>query len=329
MVLLGAAAAIPAPASAAITGVFAGHTVSTTAIPCTAQGDGVRVCHGTDAGPDLRLKSFDGTPLEAWVMLPPAGSGSDANYPLIVQSHGWGGSAGGPTDGQFFGPTAGAWAKQGYAVLQLTARGFGDSCGKTTTPAGQVACGATGYIRLDDERYEARDVQNAAGLLVDAGVVDPGKIGVTGESYGGGLSMELATLKDRVMNPDGSLQPWVSPGGTRLSIAAAVPVIPWSDLVYSLTPNGHTLDYLLTSPSDDLDPLGIEKASFVSGLYALGQATGTYAPAMVDPQADLTSWFAAINQGDPPNAQDSFITDQIARYHSAYYLLNGAYGAAK
>src|SRR5581483_3492780 len=163
MVLLGAAAAIPAPASAAITGVFAGHTVSKTAIPCTAQGDGVRVCHGSDAGPDLRLMSFDNTPLEAWVMLPPACSGSDGNYPLIVQSHGWGGSAGGPTDSQFFGPTADAWAKQGYAVLQLTARGFGDSCGKTTTPAGQVACGTKGYIRLDDERYEAQDVQNAVG----------------------------------------------------------------------------------------------------------------------------------------------------------------------
>jgi dienelactone hydrolase len=328
--LLGAMLGVPATASAAITSVFSGQTVSATGISCPAQSDGVRVCHGTDAGPDLRLKSFDTTPLEVYVVLPPApGSGSDGHYPLIVQSHGWGGAAGGPDDGQFFGPTAGQWAKQGYAVLQLTARGFGDSCGKKTSTAGQLACGTTGYIRLDDERYEVRDVQNAVGLLVDAGVADATKIGVTGESYGGGVSLELATLKDRVMKSDGSLQPWVSHSGTPLSVTAAAPMIPWSDLVYSLTPNGHTLDYQVTSPTDDLNPIGLVKDSFVSGLFALGQTSGTYSPPGTDPQSDLTSWFAAIQQGDPPNPQDAFITDTIARYHSAYYVLDGAYGAAK
>jgi dienelactone hydrolase len=328
--LLGTMLGLPATASAAITSVFSGQTVSATGISCPAQADGVRVCHGTDAGPDLRLKSFDTTPLEVYVILPPApSSGSDGHYPLIVQSHGWGGAAGGPDDGQFFGPTAAQWAKQGYAVLQLTARGFGDSCGKKTSAAGQLACGTTGYLRLDDERYEARDVQNAVGFLVDAGVADATKIGVTGESYGGGVSMELATLKDRVMQSDGSLQPWVSPSGTPLSIAAAAPMIPWSDLVYSLTPNGHTLDYQVASATDDLNPVGVVKNSFVSGLFALGQTSGTYSPPGVDPQSDLTSWFAAIQQGDPPNPQDAFISDTIARYHSAYYLLDGAYGAAK
>ena len=74
----------------------------------------------------------------------------------------------------------------------------------------QAAC-ANGYIRLDDERYEARDVQNAVGLLVDEGIVDPNRIGVTGESYGGGLSLELATLKNRVMLPNGRLVPWRAP----------------------------------------------------------------------------------------------------------------------
>jgi hypothetical protein len=79
----------------------------------------------------MRLKSFDNTPLEVYVILPPApSSGTDGNYPLVVQSPGWGGSAGGANDTQYFGPTADAWAKNGYAVLQLTARGFGDSCGR-------------------------------------------------------------------------------------------------------------------------------------------------------------------------------------------------------
>ena len=59
--------------------------------------------------------------------------------------------------------------------------------------------------------------------------MDPARIGATGESYGGGVSLELATLKDRVMNADGTLSPWQSPAGTPLHISAAAPVIPWSD----------------------------------------------------------------------------------------------------
>ena len=65
-------ALVPAPAAAAITGVFAGRTVSGTAIACTTQADGVRVCQGDyGAGvPDTRLKSFDATPLALYVILP-------------------------------------------------------------------------------------------------------------------------------------------------------------------------------------------------------------------------------------------------------------------
>jgi hypothetical protein len=322
----------PGPAAAAPATVFGGHTISGQGIPCAAS-SGYVVCHGTDggsSGPDLRLKSFDGQPLEAYVILPPTGNGP---FPLIVQSHGYGGSAGGPNDNEFFGPTAAQWTKDGYAVLQLTARGFGDSCGKQSieseTAAHYAATCQNGFVRLDDERYEAHDVQYAVGLLVDEGVVDAHKIGVTGESYGGGLSLELATLKNRVMLPSGQLVPWTSPGGTPLSVAAAAPMIPWSDLVYSLVPNGHTLDYQITSPAADLNPLGVEKESFVSGLYADGEATGTYAAPGQDEQADLTTWYADVQQGDPPSPNDGYILDQIARYHSPYYLLDGAYGAAE
>jgi hypothetical protein len=50
-----------------------------------------------------------------------------------------------------------------------------------------------------------------------------------------------------------------------------------------------------------------------------------------NPQADLTTWFATINAGEPydTNAEDQMIAQTIARYHSAYYLLDGAYGAAQ
>jgi dienelactone hydrolase len=336
LALLAGLLLLPAEASAAIPNVFGGQTISGAPIPCLAQSDGVRVCHGSDngtSGPDLRLKSFDGTPLEVYVILPPApSSGADGPYPLIVQSHGWGSSAGGPSNTEFYGPTADAWAKQGYAILQITARGFGDSCGKAAqeaeNPVTYESLCANGYIRLDDERYEARDVQYAIGLLVDQGIVSPGHIGVTGESYGGGVSLELATLKNRVMNADGSLSPWTSPNGTPLSITAAAPVIPWSDLAYSLVPNGRTLDYQVTSPTADLSPIGVEKQSFVSGLYALGQESGDYAPPGTNSQADLTTWFGLLNAGEPydSNPEATSLIQQIAQYHSPYYLLDGAYG---
>ncbi len=332
VVVVAVAGTTASPASAAISGVLGGHTVSGSAIPCTTQADGTRVCQGdfsSSGGPDTRLASFDGTPLALYVILPPApASGNDGNYPLVVQSHGWGGQAGGPSDTQYGGPTADAWAKDGYAVLQLTARGFGDSCGSAASRLADPTGCADGYIRLDDDRYEVRDVQNAIGLLVDDGIADAARIGVTGESYGGGVSLALATLRDRVMNADGSVSPWRSPAGTPLRIAAAAPVIPWSDLVYSLIPNGRTLDYQVASPTTDLSPIGVEKQSFVSGLYALGSLSGFYAPAGLNSQADLTTWFASLNAGEPydGNAEDEAIAAQIAQYHSSYYLLDGAYG---
>ena len=328
------AAAAPTAASAAITTVFAGHTVSGQGVSCAPQSDGTRVCHGdysSSGGADTRLQSFDGTPLALYVTLPPApASGTDGSYPLVVQSHGWDEPTTGPTDTQYYGPTADAWARQGYAVLQLDARGFGDSCGTAASRLADPTGCQNGYIRLDDERYEARDAQYAVGLLVDEGVVDPARIGATGESYGGGLSLELATLRNRIMNADGSLRPWTSPAGTPLSIAAAAPVIPWSDLAYSLVPNGRTLDYGVTSPTADLSPIGVEKQSFVTGLYGEGNQSGYYAPPGTNPQADLTSWFADLNAGEPydTNPSDVAVIQQIARYHSPYYLLDGAYGTA-
>jgi hypothetical protein len=324
---------VAAPAQAAsITSVFAGQTMSGNPIPCATQSDGVRVCHGTDNGggtADLRLKAFDGSPLEVWVILPPAPrSGSDGHYPFVVQSHGWGVAPTGPNDTQFYGPTADAWAERGYAVMQLAARGWGDSCGTPASRAAAPAACLSGYIRLDDERYEVRDIQYETGLLVDDGVVDPNRIGATGESYGGGVSLELATLKSRIMNADGTLSPWRTPNGRALHLAAAAPVIPWSDLAYSLMPNGRTLDYQVTGPTADLSPIGVEKQSFVSGLFALGATEGDYSA--TDQQADLPAWFALLNAGEPydTNPEAQTIITQIARFHSAYYLLDGAYGTA-
>ena len=115
------------------------------------------------------------------------------------------------------------WLDDGYAVLSITPRGFGESCGSEAARAADPAGCAHGYVRLADARYEVRDAQELAGLLVDERVVLPQQIGVAGGSYGGAIAMSLGALHDRKMLPDGSLVPWTSPGGAAMRIAAAAP----------------------------------------------------------------------------------------------------------
>jgi len=204
----------------------------------------------------------------------PAASGSDNDYPLIIVGHGYGGSKIG------FGTSGGTaglrrFTSRGYAVFSMTDRGFHESCGSPASiTAGGSACD-NGYIHLMDNRYEVRDAQFFAGELADGGLVDGQKIGAIGGSYGGGLSMQLAALKDRTMMPDGSLVAWTSPvNHLAMRIAAAAPDVPWSDLAYSLTPNGGTLDYV--ADSTYTGRTGIEKLSFQTGLYLSGSTAGRY-----------------------------------------------------
>jgi len=292
----------PAGASADVNQVFG-------SIPCAPQ-DGVRFCEGTNA---TRVRAFDEVPLDVNVALPAQGDGP---FPLVVFLHGYGGSK---TDNT---ARAKRYAARGYAALAYTARGFNGSCG-TLANRNDPVCPQRGWIRLADSRYEVRDTQHLAGLLADQGVVDPQRIGVTGVSYGGGQSVQLAVLRDRVRMPDGSYAPWVSPAKKLpMRIAAAAPVIPWTDLAYSLAPNGRTLDYTVAGPTDDIDPIGVLKASFVAGLYALGQVSGFYAPPGVDPDADLTRWYARVNAGEPYDGEPMMedIVAELATNHSGYYL---------
>jgi len=337
-VALAAAMALLAPgassgqatAPAARGAVLAAHTVNGQPIPCVAQPDGVRVCHGDGVGPkgaDLRLKSFDGTPLALYVTLPPApASGPDGGYPLVIQSHGWGDPPSGPDDGQYGGPTARQWAKDGYAVVQLTARGWGDSCGTIPSRLLDLPGCMNGYVRRADLRYEVRDAQYAAGLLVDEGIADGGRIGAHGESYGAGTSLALGTLNDRVMNPGGTLSPWTSPKGTPLHIAAAAPFAGWSDDT-ALGPNGHWLD-TETAAANRTSPVGVQKMSISRGLFMVGIMGAYYPPPGADP--DLMNEFALATAGEPyDKPQVQAMLKSGAQFHSSYDLLAGTFGTPR
>jgi len=314
VLLLAAAASVvgAAPASAAVDSVFGG------AVDCSVEGEGVRFC----GGPATTVNAFDGVPIDVNVALPPApASGSDGGYPLIMMFHGWGGS-------EYELDSMRRFLDRGYAVFSMSDRGWGDSCGGQTSKTGPCAAG---YNRLMDTRYEVRDAQDFAGMLADEGLIDPKRIGAWGGSYGGGISMALAALRDRMAlpgeNPDGTLKlvPWVSPEGIPMELAAATPDIPWTDLAYSLVPNGRNLDYLVDSPYS-IDPTkpvpGVMKLSFVTGLLALGLASSNYALPATNPDADLVGWYTSIIAGDPYEANPTVVDalKELTLHHSSYYI---------
>ncbi len=279
---------------------------------CHAQ-NGVRFCPTT--GRANRVATFDGIPLDADVTLPQTGSGP---FPTIVMLHGWGGSK---TDFESTSPANRYnnvyFAQLGYAVLNYTARGWGDSCGAASPPDHSGAC-AKGYIHLADSRFEARDTQYLLGKLADQGITKPHEIGVTGVSYGGGQSMELAFLRDHIRLPNGNLVPWLSPQGKHLSIEAAFPRWPWSDIVDALLPNGRFLDTQVAPFQQSLNPVGVPIKSYIGGLFALGSINGYYcgtAPASTpcqDRDANIPMDFAEIQAGQPLSA------DALASLHSRY-----------
>jgi fermentation-respiration switch protein FrsA (DUF1100 family) len=301
---------IIAPAAQAEFASLYGGKITCAAQPANGE---VRLCGGPTT-------TWDGvTKVDVNVILPPApASGPDGPYPLIGDFHGWGGSKIGLEE-----QTQG-WAEHGYAVFSMSDRGWGNSCGSSDPDRLMAKC-ANGYNHLMDDRYEVRDAQYLISVLADEGVAEPQKIGTTGFSYGGGMSMALAALRNRVMLPDGTLTPWESPEGKPMEIAAAVPRWPWTDLAYSLMPNGRTLDYVADSPyrgPDGKAPIGVEKESFVTALYGLGLGLSNYAAPGADKDADLTGWYALINAGEPyeANPMAGEVIDEITTHHSSYYI---------
>ena len=283
------------------------------------------------------VKTWDGVPLDTTVTLPKAGG---RHLPLVVEVHGFGNSKYEYLDpaSTAYTDNAYAWARDGYAVLTYTARGLWGSCGTPESRLASPAACASGYIHLADIRYEVRDTQQLIGRLVDEGVAARRRIGVTGDSYGGGQTAMLAALRDRVMRPDGHLVPWRSPAGTPLRVAAAAPVIPWTDLTYAAAPNGRTRANAVTPRHADVRPVGVEKATFVNGIFAAaqfatgpgqpigepfvpGRPMGFLAPTGLDPEADVAGWVTRTGEGEPyTDATAMAIVNRLERYHSAYYV---------
>lgn len=287
--------------------------------------DGVRFCTGG------KVPSFDGTPIDVDVTLPPTGTGP---WPTIVLLHGLGGdkSALQPRTPQTktLAPRILPltehynnlyYARRGYAVMATSARGFGRSCGGGGLPLAWTQTGvcAKGFIRLADQRYEARDTQHLLGLLADQGVTKPTKIGVTGFSYGGGEALQLGELKDKIRLRDGRFVPWRSPKGKAMRIGAAYGAWLWSDLMSAVMPNGRFRDNVPASASTTLQPIGVMTQSYTRALYALAASTGYVAnPAMPGTRPwDLTTAVAQMELGEPYGAALKATAAEFRKYHGS------------
>jgi hypothetical protein len=202
---------------------------------------------------------------------------------------------------------AARYARAGYAVLVPSPRGFGRSCG---VPDSRTADCARGWMHLADQRFEVRDVQHLLGLLVDQGVARADALGATGVSYGGGQTLQLAMLRDRVVLPNGARAPWTSPAGRRLSLAAAYARWPWSDLADALLPNGRLGTATYASP------VGVELQSWMSLLATAAARTGFVAPAGAEPTADLTTWQQRLERGEPYGGDVRAALTELHRFHS-------------
>ena len=289
-----------------------------------------------------RIRSFDGTPLDTDVTIP---TGTTKARPLMIFLHGWGNSK---TDwesttlegtGKDDYHWNNAWfAAKGWISLNYSARGFHMSCGKDSSgysyasdPTCSDTTGEKSWTHLADRRWETHDSQYLAGLLVDAGLVKPRRIVASGGSYGGGQSWDLALSQDRVVASTSTdpahptLTQWTSPNGTPMHLVAAIPMYPWTDLADALVQNGRAADGANGGPADGPheSPYGVDKQSYVDGLFADGGATAQYAAPGADPTADLSNWYAGINAGEPysanPNAQTA-LTQVAGAFRSPYAM---------
>ena len=155
--------------------------------------------------------------------------------PAIIVAHGFGGSK------QSVDSDARELAQRGFVVLTYSARGFGRS---------------TGQISLNSRDAEVADASKLVSWLgtrpevVQDGPDDP-RVGVTGGSYGGALTLLLA--------------------GTDKRVDALAPTITYNDLSQALLPNSATPGRTPDTPAANaFAPNGVFKRSWAGIFFGAG-----------------------------------------------------------
>jgi len=181
--------------------------------------------------------------------------------PAVIVAHGFGGSKESVDD------DAKELAQRGFVVLTYSARGFGRS---------------TGQISLNSRDAEVADASKLVSWLatrrevVQDGPDDP-RVGVTGGSYGGALSLLLA--------------------GTDKRVDALAPAITYNDLSQALLPNSATTGAAPATPAGNADaPDGVFKRSWAGIFFAAG-AGGA---GLADPSTDAIEPGSEDDDADAP-----------------------------
>ena len=208
------------------------------------------------------VESRDGTPIVATLMLP-AGASKSSPVPVVLQTHGWGGTRAKTPSGLLS-----ALLRRGYAVLTWDSRGFGES-------GGEANIGAPGF-----EVADARSIIDYAAKRAEILRDSPGdpRLGWIGGSNAAGVQFNTAAVDKRV--------------------DALVPEISWGNLVRDLLPGGvlkQTWDLILyggggaTAATLGIwSPAGPQTGMFAPEIhlaFAQGIATG-------DLDDNLRAWFA-------------------------------------
>jgi ABC-2 type transport system ATP-binding protein len=196
----------------------------------------------------------DGIRLDSTLYLP-----ERTPAPAVIVAHGFGGSKD-SVDGD-----ARELAQRGFVALAYSARGFGRS---------------SGQISLNSPEAEVADASELVSWLAEQPEVvtdgdgDP-KVGVTGGSYGGALSLLLAGTDDRV--------------------DALAPAITYNDLSQALLPNSATTGTLPGTPAANaFAEDGVFKRSWAGIFFAAGVGGSG-----LDPSTD------AIEAGDEDDDADA------------------------
>ena len=251
---------------------WTGEGITPTGLDCRFSTATVRDCRG------FLASDVDGARLDVTLQRP-QGVGP---FPLVALIHGYAGSK------TSSGDIAARLVAEGYAVLRYSTRGFGQSWGQ---------------VNMTDVHAELADLRSMIGQVAEdpAHAINADAVAVTGASYGGGHSW-LATLAPT----------FTTASGTAVRIRTVVPIAPWTDLLYSLIPNGRE--------RRSVDRPGGLKLSYVNGLYGSGIRRNDDRPYPNYPDY-FVAWHAWINAMEPTDADPVYrsIVDGLAGYRSIWW----------
>ena len=224
-----------------------------------------------------------------YTLFKPAGADARHKVPMVLHSHGWGGSRETSATSGVVKPFLDAK----YGVLSFDQRGFGEDGGKA---------------RIENPDYEGKDVEKLVDLVshlswvIQDGPGDP-RLGSIGGSYGGGYQFVGAfrEITDR----------------HKQVFDALAPEITWWSLKQSLAPEG----VAKTEWDTALTAVGVQALpqEIVEG-FTESAATGTWSDGSIPGTIDLDSFFAKngpqwqVSQGrhiDVPVLFRQGITDEL------------------